>query len=241
MTIVAIHQPNFFPWLGFFDKIAKSDKFIFMDNVQFPETSHGNWLNRVKLFTGAGESWVTLPVMRRYDGFLPISSMKIHPEEIPLWKAKFLKTIQFNYGRHPYFKTVFELVNDCVKYDAEMLAEFNMRSIKKILDYVGLAYDHTLPGSTIECSGSATELLISMVKAVGGDAYMCGGGAGGYQEDALFAASGLQLIYQNFKHPVYPQKGKTAFVAGLSILDALFNCPPEQIREMLTTTNRLIE
>ena len=62
--VVAIHQPNFFPWLGFFDKIARADVFVLMDNVQFPRTSTGTWVNRVKLLVAGRERWATAPVVR---------------------------------------------------------------------------------------------------------------------------------------------------------------------------------
>lgn len=232
MTVVAIHQPNFFPWLGFFNKIVRSDQFIFMDNVQFPKKG-GTWINRVKLLTGTGEAWVTLPIDRTYHGVVPVSQMRIQTKEMARWKGKFFKTLHFTYGKHPFFEPVNELVRGCFDYDGEMLTEFNIRSIKKVMDYIGLSYNHTMQGSRLECSGSATDLLIAMTKSIDGDAYMCGGGAGGYQEDELFANKGVRLIYQDFKHPVYPQKGRTEFIAGLSVLDAMFNCPVEQLRTML--------
>lgn len=237
MTLVAIHQPNFFPWLGFFDKMVRADTFILLDNVQFQKTG-GTWTNRVRLLTGPKDDWVTLPVQRDYHGVLPISEMRLQETGFPRWKEKFPKTLRMNYAKHPWFPQVFDLVEDCLDYDGDRLAEFNIRNIKKIMEFVGLPCSHLIRGTGMNCSGNATELLIRLIRAAGGSAYLCGGGAGGYQEDALFAAAGIKLVYQNFKHPIYEQKGRAGFIPGLSILDALFNCGPDGVRAMLTAKPR---
>lgn len=62
MTVVGIHQPNFFPWLGYFNKIAKSNKFVFLDNVDFPKTGAGNLVNRVKILNNGNEKWLTMSI-----------------------------------------------------------------------------------------------------------------------------------------------------------------------------------
>ncbi len=67
MVVVAIHQPNFLPWLGYFDKVAKSDVFVFLDSVQAPKTG-GSWLNRVRLAMNGEARWVTAPIDRTFHG-----------------------------------------------------------------------------------------------------------------------------------------------------------------------------
>ena len=64
VEIVAIHQPNFLPWLGWFDKLARADVFVLLDHVQFPRTSRGTYVNRVKLLVGGKDAWVTAPIVR---------------------------------------------------------------------------------------------------------------------------------------------------------------------------------
>ena len=65
--LVAIHQPNFLPWLGYFDKLARADVFILLDTVQFPKKA-GSWMNRARLLVGGEPSWITVPVVRSYHG-----------------------------------------------------------------------------------------------------------------------------------------------------------------------------
>ena len=79
-------------------------------------------------------------------------------------------------------------------------------------------------GSTLGVEDRATDLLVRMVKAVGGTAYLAGGGTAGYQEDDKFHEAGIKLIYQEFQHPTYPQFNSVDFKPGLSVVDALMNC-----------------
>ena len=68
MILVAIHQPNFFPWLGYFDKIRRADFFILLDDVQYPKTGAGSWSNRVKVMINGEGRWLTAPVDRSFHG-----------------------------------------------------------------------------------------------------------------------------------------------------------------------------
>lgn len=219
--IVAIHQPNFFPWLGYFNKLARADVFILMDNVQFPKTG-GTWINRVQILVNGKPSWITLPIVRAYHGTRLIYEMKID-NSIP-WRAKFLKTIQSNYGRAPYFSSTYQMIATWVDLQTDSLSEFNVTVIKDLVQKLGLDVSKLLFGSSLTAEGNATQLLINMTKAIGGSAYLFGGGARGYQDDELFFREGVDLVDQNFEHPPYPQFNMQNFVPGLSIIDALMNC-----------------
>ena len=100
MKIVAIHQPNFFPWLGFFNKIVKSDYFVLLDDVQMPKKG-GTWTNRVPLIISGKKNWLTIPIDRSYSGTMPINKVKIKNELN--WRDKMLKTLYISYKKHPYF------------------------------------------------------------------------------------------------------------------------------------------
>lgn len=214
--IVAIHQPNYLPWLGYFDKIKKSDIFIFMDNVQY---TRGSWINRCQIKTSQGKQWLTVPVITSSVFGQKIAEAKIDYKKD--WLPTHLKTIELNYKKTPYFGKFFLQIKEILEQKIENLAELNIKLIEKISDLLGLKTKFVV-GFSLNVSGQATDLLINMVEAVGGDTYLCGGGAGGYQEDEKFTKSGLKLIYQNFQHPIYNQLFGE-FIPGLSITDFLFN------------------
>jgi hypothetical protein len=218
--VVAIHQPNFFPWLGFFDKIRRSDIFLAMDNAQFSKTG-GTWSNRVKMLVNAEPAWVTMPIVRAYHGVRSIREMRVTDD--PSWRKKILSTIERSYRRAPHFGAVFPLLEESVRNPTTDLAEYNLGAIRALCAALGLVTPIVL-GSTLEVEDRATDLLVRMVKAVGGTAYLAGGGAAGYQEDDKFHEAGIKLIYQEFQHPTYPQFNSVDFKPGLSVVDALMNC-----------------
>ncbi|WP_207765418.1 WbqC family protein [Cuspidothrix issatschenkoi] len=229
--IVAIHQPNFFPWLGYFDKIARSDIFIIMDNVQFPKTGAGTWSNRAKLLIAGQSNWITMPIIRSYSGKITYQDIQINNHQT--WRSKLLKTIQINYCRSSFFDIVFPQLLELINYPTDSLVDFNLNAIHELINVLELDISKFILGSNLKVEGNATDLLISMVKAVEGTAYLCGGGASGYQENDKFSLEGIELIYQNFQHPVYQQINTKEFVSGLSIIDVLMNCGFEKTRELL--------
>lgn len=219
--VVAIHQPTFFPWLGYFNKIARADIFVVLDNVQFPKTG-GTWLNRVRLLIDGRARWVTMPVVRRYRGVRLIREMLISDE--PAWRRRLEQTLRSSYGRAACFDEVFPLVSTLIDTPTKSLAEYNLTAIRALTKALGLKGADVVLGSSLAVDGPATELLIAIVKAVGGGTYLCGGGTAGYQQDEKFAAAGLRLVYQDFRHPVYAQLRAREFTPGLSLIDTLMNC-----------------
>jgi WbqC-like protein family len=227
-TLVAIHQPNFFPWLGYFDKIARADVFVLLDDVQFPKKG-GTWVNRVQLLVNEQPSWVTVPVVRSYHGVREIREMRID-EQTP-WRRKLLGTLQASYGRAPHADEIMPVLSDLIENPTDDLAEYNRASIAALKDSLGLEAE-LVPSSSLGVESQATMRLIELVKAVGGTAYLSGGGAGGYQEDERFPEAGIQLVKQDFEPPAYPQLSGEP-VPGLSVIDALLSCGFEETRKLL--------
>jgi WbqC-like protein family len=231
--LVAIHQPNFFPWLGYFDKLARADVFVLLDDVQFPKKG-GTWINRVQLLIDKEPAWVTVPVARSYHGVRQIREIRID-EQTP-WRRKLLKTIQASYGRAPHEDDVMPLLSNLIGTHTDQLAEYNRVSIAALADALGLTTEFVL-SSSLDTTGRATERLIQLVQAVGGTSYLSGGGAAGYQEDERFSEAGIELVPQRFEPPTYPQLAK-ARVPGLSVIDALLSCGFEGTRHLIDSAGR---
>jgi hypothetical protein len=229
--VVAIHQPTFFPWLGYFNKIVRSDQFIVLDTVQFPKKG-GTWANRVKLLISGQPGWVTMPVDRNYHGVRSYAEMPV--DSAGRWRDKILKTIKTNYSRAFYFDQVFPKVELLIHNSTTRLTDYNLSAILYLAKELGIDTSGIVLASSLGTDGAATDLLVSLVKAVNGTAYLCGGGASGYQEDQKFAAAGLELRYQSFQHPVYEQVNAQEFHPGLSVIDALMNCGFERTGRMIS-------
>ncbi len=223
--IVAIHQPNFLPWLGFFYKMLKADIFVFLDNVQFSKNSYQN---RVKIKSSQGAIWLTVPNLHNFGQLT--KDMRMNNKEP--WREKHLKTFEMNYKKAPYFNTFYPLISEIYyKKDWELLSEFNIELIKIICNFLGIK-TKTIKASDLDVSGSSTGLLVSIVKKLGGSVYLSGYGGMKYQDEEKFKENGIELIYTDFKHPVYPQLWGD-FIEGLSIIDLIFNCGKESLKYLV--------
>lgn len=228
--IVAIHQPTFFPWLGFFNKVARADVFLVHDNVQFPKTG-GTWMNRVRILVQGHAAWLTVPVRRDYHGVQLVREVRI--DERTAWRRKCLDTVRHAYARTPHFGAVYPFLEDLFARRTDGIAEFNVHAIRALLERLEMSPGAIESGARLGLEGRGTDLLVAMVKTVGGDAYLCGDGAAGYQEDEKFAAAGLRLVRQEFRQAAYGQVGAKGFVPGLSIIDALMQCGFESTRALV--------
>lgn len=218
--ICAIHQPNFFPWLGYFDKICRADVFVFLDSVDYPKSSKtmSSWTNRVQLLVQGRKTWVHCPIHREH-GIQKICDVEI--DDTQDWRKKILRTIQFNYAKSPFYEKVMPFVEQWVNGQFQYIADYNISVIQEIARLLHLD-TKCVRQTDLQTERHSTELLIEITKRVNCDTYMCGDGAGGYQQDEMFSQSGLLLQYQHFVPYNYNQ-GQQEFVGGLSILDALFH------------------
>lgn len=213
--VIAIHQPNFLPWLGYFYKILKSDIFVFLDNVQYTKNS---FINRNKIKTSKGELWLTVPVSFNFGD--KINEVRINNSLD--WRDKHLKTLEVNYKKSYYFKEIYDLIKSTYyKKDWLYLKDLNIDLILTICEYLNLKRKF-INASELGVEGRSTELLISIVKNVGGDIYLSGFGGANYQDILSFEKVGIKLIYYDFKHPIYKQLWGD-FMPNLSIIDLLFN------------------
>ena len=229
--IVAIHQPNFFPWLGYFAKIATCDKFVILDNVQLPKTG-GTWSNRVKIMIGGEAKWLTAPIVRNYHGVRNINEVEFDCRI--KWRDKILKTLDANYRKCPFFVETMDMVGSLIEYPDNNMASYNIHLILSIAQAIGVEREKFVLSSSFPSDLSSNDLLVHLTRACGGIIYMCGGGADSYQDEDVFKKSGITLRPQNFTHPVYPQRGVDDFIPGMSIIDALMNVGFGGVRGLLS-------
>lgn len=216
--LVAIHQPNFFPWLGYFEKIRRADTLVLLDAVAYPRAGSGgmgSWCNRVRLAVQGEARWVTCPLQHMRFG-APIGTVQI--DDSQPWRIKLLRTLEANYRRAPQFENCMTLLKPLILEGEGNLATFNIRAIKAIAAHLGLSTRFVLQ-SSLQYSGMATDLLVSLVKAANGSAYLSGDGAAGYQRDELFGENGLGLVKLNFVQQAYCEPSR--FIPGLSVIDYL--------------------
>ena len=221
--VVAIHQPNFLPWLGYFYKLGRSDVFVLLDNVQYTKNS---FINRNRIKTPQGAKWLTVPVKIKGRSGQLIKDVEIN--NAADWRKKHLRTLEANYKKARFFEPIFQGL-EAVYYANEWdnLCEFNIRLLKWALSMLK-SEKRLIRASELSVGGKGTQLLINIVKALGGNMYLSGFGGVKYQEEGLFREAGITLSYCEFEHPIYPQLWGE-FVSNLSVADLLFNCGPASL------------
>ncbi len=227
---VAIHQPNFLPWLGFFNKVSKSDKFVLLDNVQFPKTG-GGWTNRTYLIINSEKKWVTIPIKRNFSGTKQINEIKINNDFN--WKKNFLKKIEFNYKKHPFFREYFFDIEEIISRKYDFLIDLNLNFIKYFFKILNFDEKNIFLASEFKLSSRSSKLLVDLTICLNGSVYLSGNGASDYLDQKVFDRNNLKVKYQSYNPPNYSQYQSKKFINGISILDCLMNIGHEETKKII--------
>lgn len=223
--IVAAHQPNFIPWLGYFDKMRKADLFITVDHVQMERQGYQN---RARIKTGFGERWITVPVVQASR------AERIMDKRIDnsrggrfRWSRKMSLTLKYAYESAPHYRAYEPSLAEIFASRWYRLSEFNGRLIEFCRGALGIRTP-MLSSSDLRISGAKSAMVLNMCREVGADVYLAGHGASrSYLDVPAFERAGIRVAWQDFEHPVYRQYPSCdVFIRNLSALDLIFNCGP---------------
>lgn len=230
--IVAAHQPNFFPWLPYFEKIVRSDVFVVLDDVQYPRSSKGTWINRVNILNNGQPQYLTAPIRRTHDQLVPINEVQFAAAQP--WREKAILTLKHLYGKAPFARELLDPICDLVATPTESLVEYNLACIRGILSLLRIDAGKLVLASPYGIQTKSAQRIADLVHRVGGAVYYSGKGAITYQDAESYGKSGIRLEYQQFTFKAYPQMKCKGFVPGLSIIDALIHCGVEGTRDLLS-------
>jgi hypothetical protein len=216
--ILFVHQPEYIPWLGFFDKLARCDTFVIYDDAQF---QHGGFHNRNKIRTMHGWEWLTVPITHGHPQ--TIKDVKIAGVE---WKKKQLSVIVNNYQKTPYFKEYFPLIKEAISSNHELLIGLNLHLIKILAEILNIKVKMVRSSEFPYLGKEKNEKLVSMCKLIGADTYIAGSGGKAYVNENLFSEADITIQWHNYEHPNYKQKYE-GFQPNMSIIDLLFNTGPQ--------------
>lgn len=228
--IVSAHQPNFMPYLGFFDKMQKSDIFVIRDEVLFVKKEFHN-RNRIRINSNnpinLQSKWLNVPVENSNDYIMNVTIKKYSRKERDmLWNKKILHDIKANYQKTPYFKNFFPEIENIFDNSDDSLTSLNMKIIKflvkafNINTRIIMASDLELkPKNYIK--SDASEDLAKICNLLKADIYLSGAGAKAYLKKKPFEKQGIDIEFQNYQHPVYPQ-AFPGFLPYMSAIDTLF-------------------
>lgn len=228
--LVGIHQLHYLPWLRYFEKIARTDVFVVLDNIQY---NKNGWQNRNKVKGQQGPLLLTAPICDQYQQRLDEARIDNRRN----WAAKHWKSLQQCYGKTPYFDRYASFFEDTYAQRWEYLNDLNRHMLGFYLQALGIT-TRTVYASTLPVPGEATDRLVNLIRAVEGTAYYSGAYAlDAYLDAEVLSEAGVDLVLQEWKCPVYPQRYGD-FVADLSIVDLLMNCGPDSLGILLSETHQ---
>ncbi|MCL5877530.1 MAG: WbqC family protein [Candidatus Bathyarchaeota archaeon] len=212
--IVFVHQPEYMPWLGFFDKLSRCDTYVIYDDAQY---QHGGFHNRNRIRTLHGWEWLTVPITHGHPQV--IKDVKIANHQ---WRNRQIDKITLCYDRTPYFKEYLPILKEAINYNHELLIDLNLHIIKAITKLLGIEVQMLRSSEFPHDGKEKNEKLVSMCKFLGADTYLCGSGGKAYVNEALFAEAKIKVQYHKYEHPTYRQRFED-FQPYMSIIDLLFN------------------
>lgn len=221
---VAIHQPQYIPWLSYLRKIAASDLFIILDSVAFQKNGLQN-RNRIK--TAQGPLWLTVPVKQKLGS--PLKDVEI--DNTTDWRRKHWSTLRQSYGKAPCFQLYAPGFERVYSREWTRLADLNIELLELLLKCFGIA-TRLARSSAMKAEGAASRIVLNLCLEAGATEYISGEGAKDYLDEKVFAEAGVALVYKPAVLPSpYPQlHAQAGFLGDLSCLDILFNCGPDWIR-----------
>lgn len=216
MTTVAIHQPQYLPWIPYCAKAASCDVFVYLDDVQFQKNGVQN-RNQIK--TANGSSWLTVPVRASLQNTIQQTLI----DNTQTWKQKHLRSIEHAYARAPH-KDIIEIgLRQLLDSEWIYLADLNIALTEWMFSILDIQCKR-IRSSELDVHGSKDDLVIAICQAVDAKSYLSGQGAKTYQAAEKFEKAGVELTYQQFEVRDYPQCfPNLGFSPAMSALDLIMN------------------
>jgi hypothetical protein len=216
MTSVTVHQPAYLPWLGYFDKIKRSDIYIFLDSVQFEKRS---FINRNKIKTPNGSMWITVPVYTKNYRKSNLQYTKINNEVD--WRKDHLLSIYFNYGKAKRFRECYEKLTALYEKEYIHLSDLCWSHLLFWLKELKIS-TNVIRSSELNIQSKKSDLILDLCKHFEADRYLSGALGNDYLVEEDFKKAGIKIEYQNYQHPIYEQLWGD-FLPYLSIVDFWMN------------------
>jgi len=234
--ILTAHQPTYLPWLGTFHKILLADMFCFFDIAQYQKKE---WDNRNKIYTHNGELILSVPTKSKNHFSKTIGKIEISNETN--WAEKHYKSIFLNYKKHPFFDNHKLFLEDMyLNQQWEKLVDLNIYFYKYILKLL----EKDIPivmASDYNFQGQKSDLVLDMCQKLDASAYIFGGEGRNYANKESFKKANIDLIFQDYKHPVYRQmRNKNDFISHLSVLDLIMNFDNEDVKSIIVKNNLMV-
>ena len=221
MTMIAIMQPTYLPWLGYLAMIDRVDHFVFLDNVQFERRS---WQQRNRIKTASGEVMLTIPVRSKGRREQRLDEVSIDgTQDFPI---RHIRSIQHAYARAPFYDQFAPELFAQLQTPNVLLADVTIAVIGWLLRQYAIETD-CVRGSTLSATGTKDALLCNISKQLNADRYLSPPGSAQYlDQSTVFQDANIPVLYHTYEHPIHKQINGV-FQPFMSAIDLLFNCGPD--------------
>ena len=221
-VVLGCVQPAFLAWVPFFQRMAASDVFVYLDDVEFSRNSPHN---RNRILSAHGPQLMTVPV--RYRGHSHAFICNIEIAQLRDWQRKHLRSIEMNYHRAPYFRDLDNPLRKIYGAPWLRLGDLNVALLDLFRDYLGIRTP-CFRSSQMHVEGSGNEKLVNLCRRVGAMRFLVKPGTEHYHPPDYFAERGIELNPFHYSFDPYPQS-LPGFVPALSVLDYAMNCGPSSL------------
>lgn len=220
---VAVMQPTYLPWIGYFGMIDRVNTFVFLDSVQYAKRS---WQQRNQIKTANGPIWLTVPVISKGRGQQLISDVEIDVSRN--FQDSHIASLEHNYRKAPYYSNYSDELFSLLGKGHAHLSELTIELIAWFCEALGISTS-LMHSSAMENAGTRAELLAMLCEQVDASEYISAPGSREYLEESdAFSRRGIKINYNDYEHPEYPQL-YGEFTPYMSIVDLLFNMGPESL------------
>ncbi|AKZ64639.1 WbqC-like protein [Herbaspirillum hiltneri N3] len=227
MTRLAIMQPYFFPYIGYWQLIQAADRFVIYDDVNY---INRGWINRNRLLINGEPTLITLP-LRQASQNKKICDIDIAPTAE--WLKKMLRMVEVTYKKAPYFNDVFPVIEGVLTYERSNLADYLAHHLQTMASFMEIETEFVVTSRDYANSQlAAQERIIDIARREQADVYINAQGGKELYDAASFSQVGIDLRFIAMRPLPYPQRG-SGFTPYLSIIDALMEVGPKQIRSHL--------
>jgi hypothetical protein len=225
---LAIMQPYFMPYIGYFQLINSVDEFVIYDNIQY--TKKG-WINRNRVLVNGKDQLITLPIKKDSD-YLNVVERELS-ESWGKDKGKMLNVIKSSYSKAPYFQETFELISKCLNNPEINLFRFIYDSIVLINSYLEIKTPIVI-SSTIDVDHTlkSQDKVLSLCKEQNADIYINSIGGVELYDKEVFKQNNIELNFIK-SNPLQYKQFNNEFVSWLSIVDVMMFNSKEQIKKYL--------
>jgi hypothetical protein len=221
--ILSANQPYFAPFSGFFYKARRCDRFVLMDDVQFPQGT--TWISRNRFKSHQGALWITVPVWKKGLGLQKITDVRICHEG--RWAKKHLESLKSAYRKAPYLSEHLDFLEEMFSEKKETLMDLNLAAIRYLMRALAIKTELVLLSDLDVCS-TGNRRLVDLCTKLGASQFMAQAPAKKFLDENSFQDAGIEIVYINPPVPVYPQLGGE-FISNLSAFDLVLNCGPKAV------------